>query len=162
MTWYRKTSFFNQPLSLFFLVYILCPNWMRIVDNQCWVGGSISSTTPLRLICQEFLRIVNELIQEANVDSTTVANFFFLYRVSTKEVVLYTPIRYLVFIYLAGFSGLLSGTSLSGLGFILVSMSTSVFINGHKDWFFNLFIHSNSYVTLGNFRHLLVTAPGLP
>ena len=51
---------------------------------------------------------------------------------------LYTPYS---FSYIhPGFSGLLFETSSGGLGFILVIVSTSVLINGHKD--FVLFLMS--------------------
>ena len=48
-----------------------------------------------------------------------------------------TLIIFLILIYLAIFSGLLSGSSSGGLGFSLVFVSTSVLINGHRDfvWF---------------------------
>ena len=55
----------------------------------------------------------------------------------------------LVLNYLTGFSGFLSGTSYSGrLWFILLSVSTSVLINGHKDFcfIFAVFIHPISQV----------------
>ena len=55
------------------------------------------------------------------------------------------PITFLTLSYLGGISGLLSETSSGGLGFILVSLSTSVLINGHKELIFDIFIRPNSH-----------------
>ena len=72
---------------------------------------------------------------------------------------LYTS-YFLLLMYLSRISGLLSGTSLSGLGFILFSNFTSVFINGHRDFvFWHLYSPKFSRQLQCHFRHPFVTRP---